>query len=63
MKGFKCKIVLHKIFLLCSDSETEQTNPIFNSSHRAFFFPQKPELKQKTPQKLLWKKKKLPSIF
>lgn len=31
MQGFKCKILLHKIIVLCSDSETEQINPKFNA--------------------------------
>lgn len=51
MQGFKCKIVLHKIIVLCS--ETEQINPIFNARVTGLFFfsPQEPGLLLKQKKK------------
>lgn len=61
MQGFKCKIVLHKIIVLCS--ETEQINPIFNARVTGlfFFFPQEPGLLLKQKKKKIGKTM-LPSI-
>lgn len=53
MQGFKCKIVLHKIIVLCSGSVTEQINSIFNARITGlfFFFSQQPELLLKQKKK------------
>lgn len=64
MQGFKYKIVLHKIIVLCS--ETEQINPIFNARVTGlffFFFPQEPGLLLKQKKKYCFGKTMLPSIF
>lgn len=49
MQGFKYKIVLHKIIVLCSGSVTKQINPIFRVTGLFFFFfSQQPELQKNT---------------
>lgn len=63
MQGFKCKIVLHEIIVLCS--ETEQINPTVNArvTGLSFFFsPREPGLLLKQ-KKYCCGKTMLPSIF